>query len=307
MLPARADASVESELKAAQRKANAAAAALSRAESALARTQREVSDLQQRTAEAKDKVSSLSEAVRSSAIRQYMDGGHIPFVFTADIDESVRANEMARFVTQGVADSLDRFRAAHDDLEVASAALSKQLSKRKSALTALKKRRAAALKEIDRLARLQRELAARARRSRSSRSGGRSITVTGSWMCPVQGPHAFSNDWGAPRGGGRRRHKGNDIIAPRGTPVVASVSGAVTRRSGGIGGLAYYLRGNDGNTYYGAHLSGFGASGSVSIGTVIGYVGTSGNAAGGPPHLHFEIHPGGGAAVNPYPTLARYC
>ena len=129
---------------------------------------------------------------------------------------------------------------------------------------------------------------------------------TSAWQCPVAGPHSFSNDWGAPRSGGRR-HQGNDILSPRGTPVVASVSGSVRRRSGGLGGLAYYLAGDDGNTYYGAHLASFGAQGRVAKGTVVGYVGTTGNASGGPPHLHFEVHPGGGRAVNPYPTLVRYC
>jgi peptidoglycan LD-endopeptidase LytH len=128
---------------------------------------------------------------------------------------------------------------------------------------------------------------------------------SGGWVCPVQGPRSFSNDWGQPRSGGRR-HQGTDILSPRGTPVVASVSGTVTHRTVSLGGLSYYLRGDDGNTYFGTHMSAYGASGRVSAGTVIGYVGDTGNARG-TPHLHFEIHPGGGAPVNPYPTLSQHC
>ncbi|MFP5319304.1 MAG: peptidoglycan DD-metalloendopeptidase family protein [Acidimicrobiia bacterium] len=126
------------------------------------------------------------------------------------------------------------------------------------------------------------------------------------WVCPVQGPVAFSNDYGAPRGGGSS-HMGNDLLAPRGTPVVANVSGTVTHRNGAVSGLAYFLAGDDGNRYFGAHLDSFGTSGRVSAGTVIGTVGDTGDASGGPPHLHFEIHPGGSGNVNPYPTLVKYC
>jgi murein DD-endopeptidase MepM/ murein hydrolase activator NlpD len=127
-------------------------------------------------------------------------------------------------------------------------------------------------------------------------------------MCPVQGPHSFSNDYGAPRGGGSRRHQGVDILSPRGTPVVANVSGSVRRHDNGLGGISYYLEGVDGNEYYGAHLESYaGRTGQVAQGTVIGYVGNSGDARGGPTHLHFEIHPGGGGSVNPYPTLRQYC
>jgi murein DD-endopeptidase MepM/ murein hydrolase activator NlpD len=130
--------------------------------------------------------------------------------------------------------------------------------------------------------------------------------ATGAWICPVQGPRAFSNDYGAPRGGGYS-HLGNDILAPRGTPVVASVDGFVTHRSGAVSGLAYYLDGDDGTEYFGAHLDSFGANGRVSAGTIVGTVGNTGDAAGGPPHLHFEMHPGGRGNINPYPTLSRYC
>ncbi len=65
--------------------------------------------------------------------------------------------------------------------------------------------------------------------------------------------------------------------------------------------------GVDGNRYYLAHLDSYGQLGQVVKGTVIGFVGDTGNAIYSTPHLHFEIHPGGGAAVNPTPTIAAYC
>lgn len=131
-------------------------------------------------------------------------------------------------------------------------------------------------------------------------------TGGGALRCPVDGPVRFMNDWGFPRSGGRF-HEGTDLFAPRGTPVVAVVSGTVVQTTGRIGGLQVKLMGDDGVGYYGTHLDAFGESGRVSAGTVIGYVGSSGNAAGGPPHLHFEVHPGAGAAVNPYPLVADAC
>ena len=125
------------------------------------------------------------------------------------------------------------------------------------------------------------------------------------WVCPVP-ESIFINDWGFPRSGGRF-HQGNDLFAPRGTPVYAPVSGVVTRVVGNIGGLQFTLEGDDGHTYYGTHLDSFGAEGRVVAGEQLGTVGDSGNARGSKPHLHFEIYPNGVEPVNPYPTLKVAC
>jgi len=134
----------------------------------------------------------------------------------------------------------------------------------------------------------------------------------GGIVCPVSGSVSFIDTWGAPRSDGRQ-HQGVDMFAAAGTPVVAPVPGTSEQTTNELGGLVFRLWGADGNFYYGAHLSAFGpARGDVKAGTVLGYVGTSGNAKGTPPHLHFEIHPGrsrGGPTtpVNPTPAVAAAC
>ena len=128
----------------------------------------------------------------------------------------------------------------------------------------------------------------------------------GEWLCPVQGPHHFEEGWGQPRAGGRR-HLGVDIFAARGTPVVANVGGTTSHGTGAVAGNAYYLRGDDGTTYYGAHLDTVAPPGRVERGGVLGTVGSTGNAKGTTPHLHFEIKPGGGPSVDPFPTLDAWC
>jgi peptidoglycan LD-endopeptidase LytH len=129
----------------------------------------------------------------------------------------------------------------------------------------------------------------------------------GGLLCPVQGAVSFVDSFGAPRSGGRA-HQGVDMMAAMGTPTVAPVSGRVEHRGNDIGGLSWWLYGDNGDEYFGTHLSGYENEGVgwVAAGAVIGYVGDSGNAAG-TPHLHFEIHPGGGGAVNPFPDVAAAC
>lgn len=128
---------------------------------------------------------------------------------------------------------------------------------------------------------------------------------TGSaWACPV-GKASFFNDWGFPRGAGRY-HEGNDLFTARGTPVVAPVAGTVQFIVGSVGGNQFNLTGVDGVRYLGSHMDSFaGKSRQVAAGEVIGYVGTSGNAVGTSPHLHFGIYLNG-KAVNPYPSLLKF-
>jgi murein DD-endopeptidase MepM/ murein hydrolase activator NlpD len=130
----------------------------------------------------------------------------------------------------------------------------------------------------------------------------------GIMFCPVDGPVDFVDSWGAPRSGGRT-HKGVDMMAAHGTRTVAPVSGRVEHRGSSLGGLSWYVYGENGNTYYGTHLQGYAnvGVGWVEAGTLIGYVGSSGNASASGPHLHFEIHPGGGSPTNPYPATADAC
>ena len=137
------------------------------------------------------------------------------------------------------------------------------------------------------------------------------VTLLGGWVFPVQGPNHFSDDFGAPRySGGYHTHKGIDILCARGTPLVAVVNGVIsgtTPTDVGLGGITIHLRGDDGNVYYYAHLTsiakGIARGVRVKAGQVIGFSGNTGDAAGGPVHLHFEIHPGGGPAVDPYLVL----
>jgi peptidoglycan LD-endopeptidase LytH len=132
----------------------------------------------------------------------------------------------------------------------------------------------------------------------------------GPLVMPVVGvtPHDLRDSFGDPRSGGRR-HRGIDIFAPRWTEVVAVADGTLASiAQGGLAGRSLWLAGDDGRSYFYGHLEawarGIEEGMPVAPGEIVGYVGNSGNAAGLPTHLHFEVHDGDGA-VNPYPVLAR--
>ena len=123
--------------------------------------------------------------------------------------------------------------------------------------------------------------------------------------CPVAGFTAFADDFGEPREGGAV-HEGIDMEAVLETPVVAVVDGDLTHDIGDAGGNGAFVADADGDTYYYAHFSRYeGKPRKVVAGDVIGYIGMTGVTTG--PHLHFEIHPDGDDAVDPYALLLGLC
>ena len=143
-------------------------------------------------------------------------------------------------------------------------------------------------------------------------AAGASATQTAGFVCLFDQPFRFVNDWGNSRSGGRT-HKGTDVVAAYGQNVKAVANGTVLKRNSDLGGISLWLDADNGTSYYYAHLSGYANSISdgsrVNAGQVIAFNGDSGNAVGGVPHVHFQIHPGGrgNPPVNPYPTLVEHC
>jgi murein DD-endopeptidase MepM/ murein hydrolase activator NlpD len=131
----------------------------------------------------------------------------------------------------------------------------------------------------------------------------------GQYSCPVGPSNSFIDSWHAPRSGGRQ-HQGTDVFAPEGSPAYAVTDGVIDKwGNGGLGGISLWLRAANGDRFYYAHNTANVATVGthVKAGDVIAYVGRTGNARTTPAHVHFESHPGGGAAANPYAFLAAIC
>ncbi|MDQ1422845.1 MAG: hypothetical protein QOD72_343 [Acidimicrobiaceae bacterium] len=334
------------QIVAAQDRANATADAWATAQSRLDVLNQDLDAVATKLTASEQHMAALRDGARKLALLRYTsgDGGRLAlFVDSDDLATKVQMRVFAQIATQGSTDAIDDYNSARDDLDAQRLRLQRTKDATEQAGVQLATAKARLDEQVVALRQLEQEklkdaavaqaLAdARARRAAteaasrpavvvaaavatrtpspaigppSPTAGGGSRSYVGAgWQCPLPGA-PFADTFGAPRGGGRR-HEGVDMFAAAGTPVLAVVAGAAAPQQNELGGNALWLTGSDGNTYYYAHMSGYGTTGAVSAGTVVGYVGATGNA-NGVNHLHFELHPGGGAAVNPYATLRAHC
>jgi len=266
---------------------------LNEVETLLANLDVEIREVRAHTVETQALLDSLRLRVQEIAIQRYMNNDQAAYDFTnTDFDLQVRAKALFEVATADNQDTVDQYVIAYDDL----ASLEKRLEE-------FRDEKAALLIDLEeQVDALNREF------KRMADAGYYRSEPVGGMVCPVRGPVAFSNSWGAARSGGRA-HKGVDMMSPTGTPTVAPVDGTVVHRNSGLGGMSWHVTGDNGDYYYGAHLSAYEnvGAGHVEAGTIIGYVGQTGNARYTSPHLHFEIHPGGSGAVNPYQYVEASC
>jgi peptidoglycan LD-endopeptidase LytH len=213
------------------------------------------------------------------------------------IEDAQVAGEAYRSVLGRVTRGHERARALRDQARAAVAKLEAGLEEAQATearLVRLEQRRRAAAKVTP------------AASPAPAPAGGGSASGS---SCILERPYSYVDSWGAARSGGRS-HQGTDVMAPHGARVFAIVNGVVSRESSSAnGGIQLYLQGDNGTEYFYAHLSGYavGAGTRVRAGQLIAYNGQTGNARYTAPHVHFEVHPGGGAPVNPYPYLRRVC
>ncbi len=312
-LPAHAassSAAVAAQMKALSNQLRTAGESYLAAQNALEDNEYEIRRTDRQLAATQAKLAKAKKKLRNRASDIYR-AGQVDFVSTLFEAKSLDAfmTRMAYFenIANADADVVAEVKGLTADLGRQKAALAKKNAAMKDILAsrAARKRKLAsqlASKQAE-YARLKAQLAAALAKERKGRSSAPAVFRGSNGMVfPVAGANYYSDTWGAARSGGRS-HKGTDIMASEGTPVVAVTDGDVSSKEGGLGGKVIWLSGSGWSFYY-AHLSGWKVrSGSVRAGQVIGYVGATGNAAGGAPHLHFEMHPGGGGAVDPYPYL----
>ena len=329
-VPASADTA--SELESAQQQLESARAELDRvnqlwqdAEAQLARSQDAAEAAAARIQTLRADLASIQRELDRRAAALFITGGSpeaLALLTSESVTDAVDRLEFASAVAQGDNDLATRVSVESQELEWQQELLADAVSAQTRATESLEAQQSTIQTELERYASrvedLQAQLDAERARSPGGESGGPGdpngggspppISGTG-WIqtCPVNGPTSFVDSFGDPRPGGRT-HQGIDMIADLGTPVVAVHSGTVHRTGSTVGGLGIVVF-HDGSsdwTFY-THLDSYASPGEgahVSSGSTIGYVGNTGTTVY---HLHFEYHPGGGAAINPYSALLGVC
>jgi|1186.fasta_scaffold49441_1 murein DD-endopeptidase MepM/ murein hydrolase activator NlpD len=330
----------QARITSAQEAANRASAAYDDAQARYFQLQDDADLTRKAIAAARVQQEQLLSLVRDRAVQLYVRAGSAGFeVFqeTDDVLDASRRVTLAAVASEGDDAVVGQLRAATDDLHAREHSLADDIASAKDVSADLHAQEEDLQHAVADAQRAEQQLRVRLEAERradeydaivarahnaanasqptgdgastSTDDGPGQIIGRGDWVCPVQGGVSFTDTFGAPRGNGRT-HKGVDMFAAIGTPLVAVVSGSVFFQSDTLGGLAAYVQGVDGNTYYYAHLVDYvGGGRSVSAGELIGHVGNTGDASDAPPQLHFEIRPGGpnGIAIDPYPTVAAHC
>lgn len=266
----------------------------------------------------------VQDQLEEQAVQMYMMGGfnNPGIIFSASsVDQVMTTTQFLNTATTGGQESINDLIAAkseltryqedldqvHTDLKEAEARALDIVNRQEAAMEAEQEAYAQLSDRCKELTAQREEELRQAEARRQQRAAG-SVQV-GAFICPLpRGRTSFIDSWGFPRSGGRT-HKGVDMFAAYGEPVYAVQAGQVRGSSNSLGGITVHLYSDQGFEYYYAHLSDRNFSGTkrVAQGETIGFNGNSGNARGTSPHVHFEIRPGGGAPVNPYPTVRAAC
>ena len=295
-------AEVQKGLKAAEQAQALAAGQTGSLNADIASLEARLQQLQADKAEAVARLQTARTQLKKRAVAGYMGSPAAPInqiLAAQDFNDLSRRFELLQSVIESDRARIDEYNAAREAVGTELEEVVTELDAKRSALTVA----ATVLDGADSI------LLAKQIQMAAVRAG--SSVVGGGFVFPIAGPHSFSDTFGAPRMFGTayaHLHQGTDIFAASGTPLVAVERGVVfSMGSDVLGGTKLWLQGASGTKYYYAHLSAFAegmADGTVvTAGQLVGYVGNTGNAATTPAHCHFEVHPGGGPAVNPYPLL----
>jgi murein DD-endopeptidase MepM/ murein hydrolase activator NlpD len=309
-----ANASTESELDDAKRD-------LEQAQAALDAKVREWQDTEARLAEAQDAAAAaraeivrleaelgrIQESLNERAAAAYMSGGSISvgaLLTSSSLQDAADRLQYTMSVVQGDADLASEVSTKTAELRWQRQRFQEAARDERELLEELEAQRVALDADVDRLTEKVDDLRAELAAEEEAAIGLSTVSITGTGAiqtCPVAGPTSFVDSFGDPRPGGRL-HEGIDLIAAAGTPVVAVASGTAHVASS-IGGQGVVVQHPNGDWTFYAHL-GTTVSGAVSAGQQIGTIGTDGVSV---THLHFEYHPNGGLAVNPYSALLAVC